>query len=293
MPADSSIIKLECWLYEVRKIAMPNIEPFLRWAGGKTWLIKHLNTIMGNNHFNNYFEPFLGGGAVFFALAPLDNAYLSDLNQELIDTYVSLKQNPQSVIDVLEDYENTEDFYYLIRAQQPKTRTEAAARFIYLNQTSYNGLYRVNRKGEYNVPYGYRNKAFLERDKLLQVSRCLQNAILVCGDFDDCRDQIHEGDIVFLDPPYTVSHNNNGFIKYNQRLFSLEDQRRLSRFVDYIKEQGAFYILTNAAHHTINDIFFKENDIKHEFTRASLIGGQNAVRGQVSEYIFTNIREVR
>jgi DNA adenine methylase len=272
---------------------MPHIEPFLRWAGGKTWLIKHLNTIISDQHFNNYFEPFLGGGVVFFALAPQNDSFLSDLNQELIDTYIAIKQYPQSVIAILEKYENSEVFYYHIRSHHPQTPSEAAARFIYLNQTSFNGLYRVNKKGEYNVPYGYRNKEFLERDKLFQVSRCLQNTTLVSGDFDACRAQIHEGDLVFLDPPYTVSHNNNGFIKYNQNLFSLEDQRRLSRFIDYIKEQGAYYILTNAAHQTINDIFTKENDIRYEFTRASLIGGTNAVRGQISEYIFTNIREGR
>lgn len=277
----------------MENIVMPNVEPFLRWAGGKTWLIKYFNIIMKSQHFNNYIEPFLGGGAVFFALELQGNAYLSDLNKDLIDTYTTIKINPQSVIDVLEQYKNSEDFYYRIRARQPQTSHEAAARFIYLNQTSYNGLYRVNRQGKYNVPYGYRSKAFLEREKLLQASRYLQNAELMHGDFDACRDRIHEGDLIFLDPPYTVSHNNNGFIKYNKRLFSLEDQRRLSRFIDYIKEQGAYYILTNAANQTINDIFTKENDIRYEFTRASLIGGENAVRGQISEYIFTNIREVK
>lgn len=272
---------------------MPQVEPFLRWAGGKTWLKKHLGLIIGNRHFNSYFEPFLGGGAVFFALAPHNNAYLSDLNRQLIDTYITVGQSPQAVIDILENYENTASFYYSIRAQVPQSQPESAARFIYLNQTSYNGLYRVNRKGDYNVPFGYRSKGFLEKDKLLQASRCLQNAILACGDFDTYRGQIHEGDLVFLDPPYTVSHNNNGFIKYNQKLFSLEDQRRLSRFIDYIKDQGAYYILTNAAHQTIDGIFAKENDIRYEFSRASLIGGENAVRGQISEYIFTNIREGR
>lgn len=272
---------------------MPQVEPFLRWAGGKSWLKKHLNMIIGDQHFNNYFEPFLGGGAVFFALAPHNNSYLSDLNRELIDTYIAIKQTPQAVINIMERYENTESFYYSIRAQRPQSYAEAAARFIYLNQTSFNGLYRVNKMGEYNVPYGYRSKNFLEKDKLLQVSAALQNALLTCGDFDTFRGQIHEGDLVFLDPPYTVSHNNNGFIKYNQKLFSLEDQKRLSRFIDYIKEQRAYYILSNAAHQTIVDIFTKENDLRYEINRASLIGGEKAIRGQISEYIFTNIREVR
>lgn len=265
--------------------------PFLRWAGGKAWLIKHLGSIIGNHEFNNYHEPFLGSGAVFFALAPKTPAYLSDLNQELINTYIEIKRCPKDVIGFLKNYENTKECYYQLRDIIPRSSCEAAARFIYLNQTSYNGLYRVNLHGQYNVPFGYRSKNFLEEDKLLQASKCLQSAMLCCGDFDSYRAKIHEGDLVFLDPPYTASHNNNGFIKYNQKLFSMEDQKRLSEFVDYIESRGAYYILTNAAHQTIEDIFSKKNNFKYEFHRASLIGGKKATRGQISEYIFTNIPE--
>lgn len=263
-------------------------KPFLRWAGGKTWLVKFLDTIIGTTNFRNYHEPFLGGGAIFFTLSPQTNSYLSDLNAELINTYRSIKINPLAVINILKKYENTEKFYYSIRNQCPENPFEQAARFIFLNQTSFNGLYRVNLRGEYNVPFGYRNKNFLEEDKLLQASKCLQNADLKSGDFTCNQDKIKEGDLVFLDPPYTVSHNNNGFIKYNQKLFSLEDQKRLSAFIDYIKNQGAYYILTNAAHHTIKELFEK-GDTRLEFSRASLIGGDNAKREKVSEYIFTNI----
>lgn len=263
-------------------------KPFLRWAGGKTWLIKFLNSIIRDTRFKRYHEPFLGGGSVFFTISPQKRSYLSDLNKELIDTYQSIKENPLAVINILKTYENTEEFYYSIRSQVSDNQYEEAARFIFLNQTSFNGLYRVNQRGEYNVPFGYRSKNFLEEDKLISASKCLQKVNLTCGDFTCNKYKIKEGDFVFLDPPYTVSHNNNGFIKYNQKLFSLEDQKRLSKFIDYIKHKGAYYILTNAAHQIILELFEK-GDTRLELSRASLIGGDNAKRGKVTEYIFTNI----
>lgn len=264
-------------------------KPFLRWAGGKSWLVKHLDSIIRDHKFSGYHEPFLGGGSIFFYLAPTEKSYLSDLNSELIDTYKAIKADPDGVIFYLEKYVNTSEEYYRIRSSRPTTLVETAARFIYLNQTSFNGIYRVNIKGEYNVPYGNRFKNFLEADKLRSASKVLQAATLQAGDFDCVRTHIGPGDLVFLDPPYTVSHNHNGFIKYNQKLFSLEDQHRLKSLIDFIKAQGAYYILTNAAHTTIYEIFHEESDRCLELNRASLIGGENARRGQIQEYIFTNL----
>ncbi|MCY9747946.1 DNA adenine methylase [Paenibacillus larvae] len=268
--------------------AISTTKPFLRWVGGKTWLIKYLNKIIGDTKFKNYHEPFLGGGSIFFTISPKRSSYLSDINNELINTYQCIKDNPSAVIDMLRTYENTEVFYYKIRNQVSNDPIEQAARFIFLNQTSFNGLYRVNQRGEYNVPFGYRKKDFLEEEKLISASKCLQKATLICGDFTCNKFNIMEGDLVFLDPPYTVSHNNNGFIKYNQKLFSLNDQKRLSKFIDYIKSQGAYYILTNASHQTILELFDK-GDLRLELSRSSLIGGSNAKREKVSEYIFTNV----
>ena len=267
-----------------------SVKPFLRWAGGKSWLIKHLNSIIGEKAFNCYHEPFLGGGAVFFHLVPSGKSYLSDLNRELIDTFQAIKDDPNSVIAHLEAYSNTSTDYYRVRSLKPTTKSEIAARFIYLNQTSFNGIYRVNIKGEYNVPFGNRAKEFLEADKLQSASKALQRAELNTCDFDSIREHIHANDLVFLDPPYTVSHNQNGFIKYNQKLFSLDDQHRLKRLIDYIKEQDAYYILTNAAHKTIYEIFYEETDRCLELSRASLIGGENAKRGTIKEYVFTNLQ---
>lgn len=264
------------------------IKPILRWAGGKNWLIKHLHTILPLDGFNNYHEPFLGGAAIFLSINPNKKSYLSDLNKELIETYMAVRDCPAQIIDMLKTYKNEENFYYKLRELEPSNIVEHAARFIYLNQTSFNGIYRVNLNGKYNVPYGHRNKDFLEAENLLKVSTRLKKASLYFADFDECIKNIKKNDLVFLDPPYTVSHNNNGFIKYNQKIFSLDDQVRLSSLIDKIRGKDAYYILTNAAHKTIIEIFEK-GDRFIEMNRASLIGGSKAKRGQTSEYIFTNV----
>lgn len=262
------------------------IKPFLRWAGGKTWLIKHLSNIK-KGKFNNYHEAFLGGASTYFYLQPTGHAYLSDLNGELIETYQAIKDNAKEVIKKLETFENTEDDYYRIRSSIFETQFDRAARFIYLNQTSFNGIYRVNLKGIYNVPFGFRTKNFLDRENLISAQKALRKTTLKQGDFYDVLENVKEGDLVFLDPPYTVSHNLNGFIKYNEKIFSLEDQIRLSKLIDELKNMGVYYILTNAAHKTIETIFDK-GDKQFEFKRASLIGGVNSERGQTSEFVFTN-----
>lgn len=271
---------------------MPTIEPFVRWAGGKTWFIPHLPEIMCDLQFEHYHEPFLGGGAIYFSLDHRKKSYLSDANPQLINSYIQVRDNPEEVITLLQEMPNTENDYYRIRGEMGTENTvENAARFIYLNQTSFNGIYRVNREGQYNVPYGFRETWVYQTQRIRDASNKLQNTRIEAGDFEINKYRIKPNDLVFLDPPYTVSHNNNGFIQYNQTLFSLDDQYRLKRFIDYIKRKGAYYILTNAAHNKIREIFFSKDDRIVELRRNSLIGGKNATRAAISEYIFTNIPE--
>ncbi|WP_019723432.1 DNA adenine methylase [Enterococcus mundtii] len=268
-----------------------NVKPFLRWAGGKSWLKKHLDTIVGDLHFNNYFEPFLGGASIFLAIQPKKQIFLSDLNEELMNTYCVIRNEPNAVIEELKKYENTKDFYYKMREQNFNDEILSAAKFIYLNKTSFNGIYRVNRDGGYNVPYGYRTNYIIEEDNILRVSKLLNGAILETNDFMSISNKIQKNDLVILDPPYTVSHNHNGFISYNQKLFSLEDQYRLNELINLIKKKEAYYILTNAAHEKVYEIFNNKDDLTYPLTRASLIGGKNANRGKIKEYVFTNIKE--
>jgi DNA adenine methylase len=279
---DSSVMKND----HAINSAIP--KPFLRWAGGKNWLVKHLPEFVPE-HFHNYHEPFLGAGSVFLAINPREKSFLSDLNPELIATYVTLRTSVDGIIGELSQYKNTEDFYYWIRDQQFDDPVQKASRFVFLNQTSFNGIYRVSLKGRYNVPYGHRTTRFLNENALRVMSDRLRSAELFSGDFTKARHNIEADDLVFLDPPYVVSHNSNGFIKYNQRLFSLDDQNRLSILIDFIRSKGAFYIMTNAAHQKIVEIFDK-NDRIVALQRVNSIGGLKAERGHTTEYLFTNVR---
>ena len=270
---------------------MSSTEPFIRWAGGKSWLLPYISQIIGDTHIEHYHEPFLGGGAVFFSLEHNKKSYLADANPELINAYIQVRDKPEDVIEYLSTFQNTKEDYYRIRDNyKAQSSAEEAARFIYLNQTSFNGLYRVNRQGKYNVPYGFRTHWTYSIDRITQASNKLRNTKIECGDFEANKYRIKANDLVFLDPPYTVSHNNNGFIEYNKNLFSIEDQERLNKFINYIKQKGAYYILTNAAHEAIFQIFDKEEDRTLELPRKSLIGGKNANRAEITEYIFTNLR---
>ena len=267
-------------------------EPFLRWAGGKSWLLPRWLGLLKGLKFKNYHEPFVGGGTTFFALPDSHKSYIADMNQDLTITYRMVMERPDDVINALKKLRNTEDDYYEIRARACRTDETRAARFIYLNQTSYNGLYRVNRRGEYNVPYGFRKEWHYDYDRILNASEVMKtnHTQISCSDFEDSLMSVDAGDLVFLDPPYTVSAGaDNGFIAYNEKIFSLDDQRRLSRCIAEIKAKNAYYFLTNAAHPTIKEIFDVNGDACVEVLRQSLIGGKNARRGLVKEFIYTNI----
>jgi len=261
--------------------------PFLRWAGGKRWLKSTLDQYLPKNGFNAYHEPFVGGGSIMLHLSP-KTAYISDLNSELINAYSAVKNDLNLLTTYLKEFKNTEKEYYKIRATKFDDNTQEAARFIYLNYASFNGIYRVNKNGEYNVPYGNRGDNFLyDYENLHNVSKALANVNMSSGDFYDSIDNVRQGDLVFLDPPYTVTHTLNTFIQYNRKIFSIEEQVRLSEMITKIKEKDAYYILTNAAHPLIKKIF-NHGDSIFEVSRGSKIGGKNAKRGQFSEYIFTN-----
>lgn len=262
--------------------------PFLKWAGGKAWLTRLYNQIAPVD-FGNYHEPFLGGGAMFFHTRPKAKVFLSDANQELINTYQQVRDSVNEVIGVLETLQNTEEDYYCIRGTDFEESHKRAARVIYLNHTCFNGVYRVNRKGQFNVPYGHKlyKPELFNYDNLKLVSGLLEIAQIEARDFEDGKGEIKEGDFVFLDPPYVVSGNKNGFAQYNQTPFSWSDQGRLARYVSYIKSQGAYYILTNAKHPDVADLF-RELDKPITVQRANKVGGKGSAGRKIQEYVFTN-----
>ncbi len=271
---------------------MAPITSFIRWAGGKSWLVPYVKKLTEGLDYNNYFEPFMGGASIFFSLDNPHQSYLSDVNNELVNTFCSVRDKPETVISYLKHFKSDEESYYIIRNTTYKSPYKSAARFLYLNANSFNGIYRVNRQGQYNVPYGKQERT-VNYERLKELSVKLQNVNIQCQDFYDIRDNIQTRDLIFLDPPYTVSNNNNDFfIQYNQKLFSLDDQRRLADLIEYIVNQNAWFILTNAHNQTIFDIFGGiANTRTIERERQSLIGGRDAFRGNVKEYIFTNIPE--
>jgi DNA adenine methylase len=267
------------------------VKPFLRWAGGKTWFLKVIKDFLPEK-INDYYEPFLGGGSVFFFLKQTEliagKSFLSDSNKELIECYIRVRDDVEGVIEYLQKYKNDETFYYHMRNLVPKSNSEKAAQFIYLNRTSFNGLYRVNLNGIYNVPYGFKSyKTLFDFDNLRKVSILLADTEITHDDFQNSIDEVKSKDFIFLDPPYTVAHANNGFIKYNQRIFAWSDQERLAASIRNVISKGANYVLTNAAHPSIETLFGLYG-ARTELSRYSVIGGKKASRGLKNEYVFYN-----
>jgi len=262
-------------------------KPIFRWAGGKNWLLRDLHKFLPSS-FNNYHEPFFGGGSVFFYLKPKRKSYLSDKNDDLMNTYHVIQNNVEEVITILKQFKNTKEEYYRIRDQEFQSAVEKTAKFIYLNRFCFNGLYRVNLNGIYNVPYGFKKyKQLFDYERLRKASLLFKNAFLSSEDFEVSLKRIEAGDLVFLDPPYTASNVKNGFIKYNEKLYAWHDQKRLASYIKKLIRKGAFFILTNAKHESVKELFgsiCSPISIK----RSNVIGGRNAKRGITEEYIFTN-----
>ncbi len=266
------------------EIRMKTTQPFLKWAGGKRWLVKNHAEIFPKN-FNRYYEPFLGSGAVYFHLLP-NEAVLSDVNDDLINSYLAVRDSHKDVTSLLEEYQNlhSKEFYYDMRARTPESSVERAAQFIYLNRTCWNGLYRVNLKGKFNVPIGTKTNVILDTDNFEALSLLLQNSDIKTQDFESTINQAGDGDFVFVDPPYTVKHNQNGFVKYNEVLFSWDDQTRLRDSVFRARDRGAFVLVTNADHASIRELYEGVN--MSTFKRNSVIAGISAKRGMYSELII-------
>lgn len=261
--------------------------PFLRWAGGKRWLSRSVKDALPRS-FNRYFEPFLGSGAVFFRVHP-PTAHLSDSNQRLVEAFQMVRDFPSQVSDALESYAYTKAEYYVVRSSNPASSVERAAQFLYLNRTCWNGLYRVNQQGAFNVPYGRRGD-FREEDRkmLVRSSRALQGVVLRAEDFGSALRRVKSGDLVFLDPPYTVTHGNNGFLLYNERIFSWADQERLARAVKALDKRGAHFLLTNANHPSVIELY-RDFDSLHLF-RSSVLAADLERRRAVSELLISNYK---
>jgi DNA adenine methylase len=258
------------------------IVPLLKWAGGKRWFAaQHLAFVPEN--FSRYVEPFLGSGALFFKIRP-QTAILSDLNARLIEMYRAITIDWRGVKKHLLEHakHHSAEYYYKVRSRRCKTEITRAAQMLYLNRTCWNGLYRVNLRGEFNVPRGTKDSVILPTDDFAATAGALKGAELRVADFEDTLADCKAGDFVFIDPPYTVRHNMNGFIKYNDRLFSWEDQVRLKDAAVRANARGADILILNANHESIRELY-KGACETTPLDRQSVLAAAAEHRGKVEE----------
>lgn len=260
----------------------PIIVPFLKWAGGKRWLTASYAHLIPSK-FDRYVEPFLGSGAVFFHLKP-NSAQLSDSNAELINTYEQIRLNWKKISLALRRHQRNhcESYYYEERARARKVEHERAAKFIYLNRVCWNGLYRVNLRGQFNVPIGTKNSVLLDSDDFEEVAELLMRAKLIVSDFEAVLDGAGVNDFVFIDPPYVTRHNFNGFAKYNDRIFSWSDQERLAAAIKRAANRGVKMLLTNANHASVRELY-KNVGRQKTLTRSSVLAADSKNRGSTTE----------
>ena len=261
------------------------VNPFLKWAGGKRWLIKA--GIPTPPSYNRLIEPFVGGAAVFFALAP-SKAVLSDVNSELINLYQVIRDRTSEFEKAIRWHADRHSLghYYHIRSCSLESAVERAARTLYLNRTCWNGLYRVNQKGQFNVPIGTKNTVIFDGESFQLYARVLRAAALICQDFEVAIDNANQEDFLFVDPPYTVQHNFNGFVKYNEKMFSWDDQVRLAESLRRARKRGVKIVVTNADHHSLRALYGDDFNYR-SVSRHSVLAGQATGRGLTTEALFT------
>lgn len=265
-------------------------EPFVKWAGGKSQLLAQYAPLFPPQ-YNNYLEPFLGGGAVFFHLKPL-KAILSDLNVDLMNCYEVIKNNVNKLIEVLKHYQSQhcKEFYYQVRNQY-NTRTldkiERAVAFIYLNKTCYNGLYRVNSKGEFNVPFGkYKNPNIFEEANLRAVSKLLKRTALYTISFEKILDFAQSDDFVYFDPPYYPLTKTSNFTSYTQDVFLEKEQEKLSEIFKELDKKGCKVMLSNSDTEFIKRLY---KDYRIEIVWANrFISCAGEKRGPITELVILN-----
>lgn len=259
--------------------------PVVKWPGGKRLLVARLTKLVPAS-FRMYIEPFFGGGALFFKLQP-QKAVLADTNADLMNFCARLAQDPERIIARLRRRKNTSQAYYRARNSRPRSAIDRAVRFIYLNRTCFNGLYRTNLAGDFNVPFGDNGRPVLrDPDHLRAAAHALRGRSLLCQDFSGTCDLARSGDFVYLDPPYITAHANNGFVKYNQHLFTWDDQERLARVFASLTSRDVRVLMTNAAHSSIRRLYSAYRLSTHE--RSCVLSGETKGRRRVRELCIRN-----
>lgn len=267
--------------------------PFLKWAGGKTQLVGALIE-HSPQYFFDYHEPFVGGGALFFYLyrkGRIRQASISDLNAELVDTYLAIRDYTREVIELLSGYPYDKEFYYYLRSQDPweMELPERAARMIYLNKTCYNGLYRVNKKGKFNVPFGrYKSPKYCDVENLQAVSQALHGVNIFCASFEQVLEQANPGDLVYFDPPYVPLSKTSNFTAYQAAGFSQAAQVKLRDACTKLTKRNVNVILSNSATTLVRDLYTTPGFTLSEVKANRAINSNASRRGKQVELIVTN-----
>lgn len=266
-------------------------KPFLKWAGGKRQLLSQYE-----QHFppldqiNHYYEPFIGSAAVFFHLQP-PQATLADRNAKLIDLYRTIQTDVEGVIDALQQHRNEEDYFYQVRTQDPAqlTAVQRAARLIFLNKTCYNGLYRENKKGEFNVPFGrYKNPTICDKDRLRKASHALQGVSLQTADFADVVQTAVAGDFIYFDPPYAPLSATSSFTGYSKYGFDHDDQERLAKTIHRLTDKGCKVMLSNSSAEVIYDLYDNGRYRLIPIQARRSINSKADKRGPIKELLILN-----
>lgn len=269
--------------------------PFLKWVGGKRQLMPEIRKMLPKGVANRpYYEPFIGGGALFFDLQP-KRAIINDYNEELINVYTVIRDNPNELIEDLRKHENTAEYFYEIRAvdRQPLfarlSKIQRASRIIYLNKTCYNGLYRVNNAGEFNSPFGkYKNPNIVNEPVIKAVSKYLNSSQIQIsnGDYELVLRDIPTNSFVYLDPPYHPLSEGSNFTGYVQGGWNDGDQLRLRDVCNRLNDNGIKFLLSNSASGFIRDIYSGYNIHVVQANRA--VNSNSSKRGQVDEFLICN-----
>ena len=277
------------------KLKYYNLQPFTKWTGGKRQLLGELRSYMPET-YGRYFEPFVGGGALFFDLAP-EKAVINDFNEELINAYRQIKNNPAELINLLIKHKenNSKDYYLELRSADRDGRisrmtgVERAARILYMLRVDFNGLYRVNSKNQFNVPYGrYKNPKIVDVDLLYQISEYLnENDVeILQTDFAEAVKDAQTGDFVYFDPPYIPLNETSSFTSYTHEGFSYEEQVRLRDTFKELTERGVYAMLSNSSSPLVEELYKDFNIYFVEAQRTN--GAKSSSRGKISEIIVTN-----
>ena len=265
--------------------------PIVKWVGGKRQLMFELLKNMPEN-YNRYFEPFIGGGALFFYLQP-DNAYISDMNEELINLYQVVRDNVDELVADLQKHDISKEYFMEIRnidrteEYENWSDVQKASRFIYLNRTCFNGMYRVNSKGEFNVPFGhYKNPRILDENNLINCSNLLQRTEIKHADFSEILKKVKKGDFVYFDPPYVPLSETSSFTSYTKDGFDMDMQFKLRDVCDELDTMGVKFLLSNSDTKLVNELYENYN-IKKVFASRQINANADG-RGKITEVLVRN-----